>query len=54
MLTPEQSAAWQRDGYIILPDFKSPDEIAQLRARAEQIVDAFDPSESRTIFTTRD
>jgi phytanoyl-CoA hydroxylase len=54
MLTPEQQAAWQRDGYLVLPDFKSPAEIAQLRARAEQIVDDFDPSESRTIFTTRD
>ena len=54
MLTPEQRAAWQRDGYIVLPDFKSAADIAALRARAGQIVDAFDPSESRTIFTTRD
>lgn len=54
MLTPEQRAAWQRDGYLVLPDFKSAAEIAQLRARAEQIVDAFDPSQSRAIFTTRD
>ena len=54
MLTPEQTAAWERDGYLVLPDFKSAADIAQLRARAEQIVDAFDPSESRTIFTTRD
>jgi phytanoyl-CoA hydroxylase len=54
MLTTEQRAAWQRDGYIILPDFKSAQDIAGLRARAEQIVDDFDPSQSRTIFTTRD
>lgn len=54
MLTPAQRADWQRDGYIVLPDFKSAAEIAALRARAEQIVDAFDPAESRTIFTTRD
>ena len=54
MLTPAQTAAWQRDGFIVLPDFKSASDIAQLRARAEQIVDDFDPSESRTIFTTRD
>jgi phytanoyl-CoA hydroxylase len=54
MLTPAQTAAWQRDGFIVLPDFKSASEIAQLRARAEQIVDDFDPTESRTIFTTRD
>lgn len=54
MLTPEQRAAWQRDGYLVLPDFKSAPEIAALRERAGQIVDAFDPGQSRTIFTTRD
>lgn len=54
MLTPDQTAAWHRDGYIVLPDFKSATDIAQLRARAEQIVDEFDPGQSRSIFTTRD
>jgi len=54
MLTTAQRAQYQRDGYIVIPGFKSPDEIARLRARAGEIVDAFDPSESRAIFTTRD
>jgi phytanoyl-CoA hydroxylase len=54
MLTQEQQAQYQRDGYLVIPDFKSADEIARLRQRAEEIVDAFDPAESRTIFTTRD
>ena len=54
MLTPEQRARYQRDGFIVLPDFKSLDEIALLRRRAGEIVDAFDPDESRAIFTTRD
>jgi len=54
MLTPEQRAQYDRDGFIVLPNFKSPDEIAALRRRAEEIVDAFDPAESRAIFTTRD
>lgn len=54
MLTPEQRAQYQRDGFIVLPNFKSSDEIAALRRRAEEIVDAFDPAESRAIFTTRD
>jgi phytanoyl-CoA hydroxylase len=54
MLTQEQQAQYQRDGYIVIPDFKPADEIARLRRRAEEIVDAFDPAESRTIFTTRD
>jgi len=54
MLTSEQRAQYDRDGFIILPNFKSPEEIAALRRRAEEIVDAFDPAESRAIFTTRD
>jgi phytanoyl-CoA hydroxylase len=54
MLTQEQRDQYARDGYIVIPDFKSPAAIAQLRARAEAIVDEFDPAESRAIFTTRD
>jgi len=54
MLTPEQRARYERDGFIVLPGFKSLDEIAALRRRAEEIVDAFDPEQSRAIFTTRD
>jgi phytanoyl-CoA hydroxylase len=54
MLTKEQRAQYDRDGYLVLPAFKSLDEIALLRQRAGEIVDAFDPSESRSIFTTRE
>ena len=45
---------FERDGFVVLPGFKSPAEIAALRARAAEIVDAFDPAESTGIFTTRD
>ena len=54
MLTTEQRSQYQRDGFLVIPDFKSLDEIAALRRRAEEIVDAFDPAESRAIFTTKD
>ena len=54
MLTSTQRAEYERDGFIVLPNFKSLDEIALLRRRAEEIVDAFDPTESRAIFTTKD
>jgi hypothetical protein len=54
MLSAEQRAQYDRDGFIVLPGFKNPEQIAALRARAEAIVDAFDPNESRAIFTTRD
>jgi phytanoyl-CoA hydroxylase len=54
MLNPEQRKQFQRDGYLVLPGFKSGDQMAALRQRAEQIVDDFDPAQSRAIFTTRD
>jgi phytanoyl-CoA hydroxylase len=53
MLTQEQRDRYQRDGYIVIPGFKGADEIAALRRRAGEIVDAFDPRESRSIFTTQ-
>jgi phytanoyl-CoA hydroxylase len=45
---------FQRDGYLVVPDFKGPAEIAAVRARAEAIVEAFDPAGSRKIFSTTD
>lgn len=54
MLSPSQLQSYQRDGFLVIDDFKSAAEIAALRARAEAIVDAFDPAEGRGIFTTRD
>jgi phytanoyl-CoA hydroxylase len=53
MLNQEQRALYQRDGYIVLPDFKSAGEIAAVRARAAQIVDQFDPGQGSSIFTTQ-
>jgi phytanoyl-CoA hydroxylase len=43
-----------RDGFAVVPGFKSASEIATLRARAAEIVDAFDPSEGSGVFSTRD
>ena len=43
-----------RDGFLVIPGFKSEAEIASLRERAAAIVDAFDPSQSSGVFTTRD
>jgi phytanoyl-CoA hydroxylase len=45
---------FEQDGFLVIPGFKSTDEIAALRARAAAIVDAFDPAESTAIFTTKD
>ncbi len=38
----------------MLPAFKSAEQIAVLRARAAEIVNAFDPGQGRSIFTTKD
>jgi phytanoyl-CoA hydroxylase len=54
MLSQDQRDQFARDGYIVIPDFKSPEAIAALRQRAAEIVNDFDPTEHRSIFTTRD
>jgi phytanoyl-CoA hydroxylase len=53
MLNDEQRHRYQRDGYIVIPGFKSAQEIAAVRARAAQIVDEFDPGQGSSIFTTQ-
>jgi phytanoyl-CoA hydroxylase len=45
---------FEADGFLVIPGFTSPDAVAELRARAQILVDAFDPRQSTTIFTTRD
>ena len=49
-----RSARFQEQGYLVIPGFKSASEIAQVRARAAAIVDAFDADRHRTIFTTNE
>ncbi len=52
-LTLEQKERFARDGYLVIDDFKSADEVAALRRRAGEIVEAFDPHEAG-IFSTND
>jgi phytanoyl-CoA hydroxylase len=52
MLSIDQLARYRRDGYVAIADFVSPEACAALRERANEIVDAFEPTEHRTIFTT--
>jgi phytanoyl-CoA hydroxylase len=54
MLSAAQKEQYQRDGFLVIPGFKSLDAIAALRAGAARIVDAFDPASASGIFTTRD
>ncbi len=52
VLTAEQIAQYDADGFLVIPDFVSADACAALRARANEIVDAWEPSEERSVFTT--
>ena len=48
------SDQFREQGYLVLPGFKSAADMALVRARAAEIVEAFDPAQSRTIFTTNE
>jgi phytanoyl-CoA hydroxylase len=54
VLTAAQQLRYQADGYLVLPGFKTAAEVAALRQRAGQIVDAFDADSHRAVFSTTD
>ncbi len=53
-LNQPQRESYAQDGYLVLPGFKSPAEIAAVSRRAREIVDDFDPADATSIFTTND
>lgn len=40
-------------GFLVLPGFASAEEVATLKARGEELLDAFDPAAISSIFSTR-
>jgi phytanoyl-CoA hydroxylase len=54
LATDDQIARYHDDGYLVLPGFKAAADVAALRTRAEQIVEAFEPGAKRTVFSTTD
>jgi phytanoyl-CoA hydroxylase len=54
MLTPEQSEAYERDGFLVLEAFVAAGECDRLRARALELVEAFEPGDVPSVFTTRE
>ena len=52
-LTRDQKQAFERDGFLVLEGFASAEEVRALRARANELVDAFDPAEVVSIFSTK-
>lgn len=54
-LTSDQIDDWNRDGVLVLPRFAAPDAVASLRARAQALVDAFEPAVGGSaVFSSRD
>jgi phytanoyl-CoA hydroxylase len=48
------NADYNRDGFLVMPDFLSAADCDALQARAAELVAGFDPGLARTIFSTRD
>jgi phytanoyl-CoA hydroxylase len=54
VLSAEQIESYQRDGFVVVQNFVSADDRDRLRTRALDIVDAWEPSEQRSVFTTNE
>ncbi len=54
MLTPAQLATWHQEGFLVLPGFKTADDLAAVCRRAHEIVAAFEPGATSSRFSTRD
>lgn len=54
MLTAEQVAAYDRDGFLVVEDFAAKEDGAALIERADELMRTADLSEVRTIFTTKE
>ena len=54
MLTAEQTAAYARDGFLVIEDFVTREACHALQARAEQLVEAWQPSAQQSVFTTNE
>ena len=54
VLTPTQLSAYERDGFLVLEEFVAAPECDRLRARADELVEGFEPGEALSVFTTRE
>src|SRR6188768_4110646 len=52
MLTPQQIARFELDGFFTIEGFATLDACASLRRRAVELVEAFEPTTERTVFST--
>lgn len=54
MLTSEQISSFERDGYLVVPDFFPKADLTHLKNAAYEFVDAFDFEKHRSVFSTTD
>jgi phytanoyl-CoA hydroxylase len=55
VLSDAQREGFREDGFLVVPGFASAEACAELKARAEELVDAFEPDAGvRSIFTTNE
>ena len=54
LLSDEQLAAFTRDGFLVIPDFMGAETRAAVRERAIDLVNAWEPSGEKTVFTTEE
>src|SRR5688500_12102007 len=50
----QQRTQYEEDGYLVLEEFVGADECRALRQRSEELMAGFDPSDSKTMFSTRE
>jgi len=53
VLDAQQLASWKRDGFLVVPDAVAGDDCDRLKDRANEIVEAFDPTVV-SVFTTHE
>jgi len=54
LLSAEQLALYQRDGFLVLENFVEPSECLRLREQAGEMVESFDPDGMVSIFSTQE
>lgn len=56
MFAPEQLDAWERDGFLVLPDFVPAAACDELKAHADELIAGFDPAADgpRSVFSTHE
>jgi phytanoyl-CoA hydroxylase len=53
-LSVEEFARYERDGLLVLEGFTAPEACDRLRRRAAELLEAFDPADTISIFSTRE